>query len=169
MNKLLTLCFISRGNSVLLEMKKRGFGVGRWNGIGGKVEGGESIEAAAQRELHEEIGVVSDELERRAILTFEFEGDPVVLEVHVFLVNGFRGEPTETDEMAPAWFERSEIPFDSMWPDDCLWLPALLAGECLRGDFLFRGMDVIVAHDLRTVTPEELTQPVNRAVLTRAA
>ncbi|CAN0505072.1 unnamed protein product, partial [Ectocarpus sp. 12 AP-2014] len=32
---------------ILLGMKKRGFGEGKWNGFGGKVESGESVEEAA--------------------------------------------------------------------------------------------------------------------------
>jgi len=36
---------------IILGMKKRGFGVGRWNGFGGKVEEGETIGDAAHREL----------------------------------------------------------------------------------------------------------------------
>ncbi len=50
--KILTLCFFERGDEVLLGMKKRGFGVGLWNGFGGKVEAGEAVEAAAHVELH---------------------------------------------------------------------------------------------------------------------
>jgi len=53
-----TLCLLLRNNEILLAMKKRGFGAGRWNGIGGKPEKGESIEEAAIRELKEEIDVV---------------------------------------------------------------------------------------------------------------
>ena len=50
-NKLLTLLFVMQPNQVLLGMKKRGFGAGRWNGFGGKVQDGETIEDAAKR-LH---------------------------------------------------------------------------------------------------------------------
>lgn len=49
MKKLLTLVLITRPNQVLLGMKKRGFGQGRWNGFGGKVEKGETILEAAKR------------------------------------------------------------------------------------------------------------------------
>lgn len=48
-NKLLTLAFVTKPGQILLGMKKKGFGVGRWNGFGGKVERGETIEEAAKR------------------------------------------------------------------------------------------------------------------------
>ena len=48
-NKLLTLLFVLEPGRVLLGMKKRGFGVGRWNGFGGKVQEGETIEEGAIR------------------------------------------------------------------------------------------------------------------------
>jgi 8-oxo-dGTP diphosphatase/2-hydroxy-dATP diphosphatase len=42
---------------ILLGMKKRGFGMGKWNGFGGKVEPAETVEDAALRELEEEAGL----------------------------------------------------------------------------------------------------------------
>ena len=50
-NKLLTLLFVlERARArVLLGLKKRGFAKDRWNGFGGKVDPGETIEAAAKR------------------------------------------------------------------------------------------------------------------------
>ena len=48
-NKLLTLLFVLEPSRVLLGMKKRGFGVGRWNGFGGKVQQNETIEDGAKR------------------------------------------------------------------------------------------------------------------------
>ena len=48
-NKLLTLVLVCNETQVLLGMKKRGFGEGRWNGFGGKVESGETITEAAIR------------------------------------------------------------------------------------------------------------------------
>lgn len=49
----------SKNSLVMMGMKKRGFGVGKWNGFGGKVEAGESNEQAAIRELEEESSVVA--------------------------------------------------------------------------------------------------------------
>jgi len=51
--KLFTLCIVLKRNEILLGMKKRGFGKGKWNGFGGKVLRGETIEKAAKRELRE--------------------------------------------------------------------------------------------------------------------
>ena len=48
-NKLLTLLFVLKPGQVLLGLKKRGFGEGRWNGFGGKVQPDEAIEEAAIR------------------------------------------------------------------------------------------------------------------------
>jgi 8-oxo-dGTP pyrophosphatase MutT (NUDIX family) len=49
----------SKNSLVMMGMKKRGFGTGKWNGFGGKVEAGESNEGAAIRELEEESSVVA--------------------------------------------------------------------------------------------------------------
>jgi 8-oxo-dGTP diphosphatase/2-hydroxy-dATP diphosphatase len=136
--KLLTLCLITKDNQVLLGMKKKGFGAGRWNGFGGKVEQGESIEDAAKREVQEEAGVTVDTLEEVGVISFDFEEDQgKILEVHIFKADSFSGEPAESDEMNPQWFAVDQIPYEQMWSDDQYWLPMLLAGKHFEGNFLF--------------------------------
>lgn len=147
--KILTLCFIHTDTHVLLGMKKRGFGEGRWNGFGGKVMPEETIEDAAKRELWEEVGITAHTVEKRGVLEFEFEKNPEILEVHVFKVLDYAGEPKESEEMKPQWFLRSEIPYHSMWPDDSIWLKHFLAGKRLTGHFLFGGGDAILKHSLK--------------------
>ena len=74
--KLLTLVLVVQNNNnnarLLLGEKKRGFGAGYFNGFGGKVEPGESILAAAHRELQEEAGIEALDLSRRGVLYFTF-------------------------------------------------------------------------------------------------
>ena len=150
MKKLLTLCIIHQENRVLLGMKKRGFGVGRWNGFGGKVNEREDIEAAAQRELKEEAGIeMGDDKEEVGVLEFEFQGDPEILQVHIFRATQFTGEPMETEEMQPQWFAVNEIPFDLMWPDDRYWLPLLFSRKKFTGKFLFGKNDVVLEYELK--------------------
>lgn len=52
--KLLTLVLVVEPRRVLLGMKKRGFGAGKWNGFGGKVQTGETIEQGARRYTYKE-------------------------------------------------------------------------------------------------------------------
>ncbi len=137
MKKVLTLCVIHQHPKVLLGLKKRGFGEGRWNGFGGKVSDGETTEEAAKREIMEEVGLEVNKLEKAGVIDFEFRENPEILEVHVFRVKEFDGEPIETEEMKPRWFHIGEIPFEEMWSDDKHWLPLLLEGKKFRGKFLF--------------------------------
>ena len=139
-----TLCLVRRrgaADALLLGRKKRGFATGKYGGFGGKLEPGETIAAAAARELAEECGlrVSPQELRPVAELTFRFPHQPAWDQiVHTFLVEQWQGEPVESEEMAPAWFPVADIPYALMWDDSLFWLPALLAGKRLRGRFTFR-------------------------------
>jgi len=135
-----TLCFLVRGDKVLLAMKKRGFGAGKWNGVGGKVGLEESIEQTAIRETKEEIEVVIKSLKRVAVLDFRFKDKPEWNQiVTVFLVRQWEGNPSESEEMAPQWFDKSQLPFTDMWPDDPYWLPLVLVGKHIKATFTFKG------------------------------
>lgn len=134
--KILTLCVVYDKNRILLGMKKRGFGAGRWNGFGGKVEENETIEEAARRELLEETGFRQASLTKRGVLTFIGEIE-IPIEMHVFSVSHTVGEPRETEEMHPRWFLHDEIPYQDMWPNDSRWLPKVLAGKNVEGVFHF--------------------------------
>lgn len=135
--KLLTVCVIHQHPKILLGMKKRGFGAGRWNGFGGKVEEGETVLEAAARELTEEAAVVAKDLCEVGVVDFSFENDPKILEVHFFKGCLISGKPKESEEMKPKWFHADKIPFEKMWPDDKFWMPFLLSGKKFKGKFLF--------------------------------
>ena len=128
---------VQREGEVLLGLKKRGFGEGHWNGFGGKLEEGETIEVAAARELREEVGIEATSMKKVGILNFSFQSDPKVLEVHVFKITDFVGTPAESEEMRPQWFKLDEIPFHQMWSDDEFWFPFMLEDRLFRGAFLF--------------------------------
>jgi 8-oxo-dGTP pyrophosphatase MutT (NUDIX family) len=138
--KATNLCFLVRESEVLLAMKKRGFGVGKWNGVGGKVKEGEDVREAAVREIEEEIGVVVaiSDLEDFGTLRFSFENNPSWdNETRLFIARKWTNDPIESEEMRPQWYPMNELPFGEMWVDDPNWLPKILAGKKVEGDFLF--------------------------------
>ncbi len=151
MRKILTLCLVHQPPRILLGLKKRGFGMGKWNGFGGKVEPGETLEEAAKRELYEEAGIVARDLTKVGRAEFFFPHDDMILEVHFFSTNQFTGAPIETEEMKPAWFHEQDIPFDTMWPDDRYWFPLFLAGKKFVGSFTFDSNHQILHQELLTV------------------
>lgn len=151
--KTLSLLFLRKDDQVLLAMKKRGFGEGRWNGVGGKVEEGETIEQAMIRESHEEIGITPVDYEKVADIRFDefFKGEPTLMHVHIFTATKWEGEPVESEEMAPKWFNESEVPYDAMWADDPYWLPQVLEGKKISADFKLDESDAIISHDIKEV------------------
>ena len=140
--KLTNLVFLRRNNQILLAMKKRGFGVGKINGVGGKAGKDESIEAAAIREAGEEISVTIDvkDLIKVAEIKFCFK-DQVGWDIHcdIFFTYKWIGEPVESEEMLPSWYELNEIHYDKMWVDDKYWLPIVLSGKKIKAEFWFLG------------------------------
>jgi 8-oxo-dGTP pyrophosphatase MutT (NUDIX family) len=148
MLKVQTLCFIREGDNVLLGMKKRGFGEGRWNGFGGKLEGNETIEEAARREILEEVSLSVKDLEYKGQIDFTFEGKPDGFAVHIFFAKDCTGIPIETEEMRPQWFLQNNLPFDKMWVDDPHWLPQVLQGLSVKGHIHFLDQNKILTKNL---------------------
>lgn len=148
-----TLVFLLKGDNILLAMKKRGFGIGRFNGVGGKVEPGESIEQAIIRETQEEIGVDILEFEKKADIVFDeyFKGNPEIVHVHVFVATKWSGKPIESDEMAPKWFKTNNLPYDQMWQDDPFWVPEVINGKKVLAKFKLDESDKIVSKNVKIV------------------
>ena len=132
------LLFIVRDEEILLIRKKRGFGAGKINGPGGKVDPGETPLESALRETYEELGITPLGAEQRAELHFQFR-DGYSLHCTVFLAHAFEGEPRETEEAVPLWTPLHQIPYDEMWVDDRHWLPLLIRGARFTGYFEFEG------------------------------
>ncbi|KAI7863097.1 NUDIX hydrolase domain-like protein [Spinellus fusiger] len=152
--KLFTLIFVvdEPHHKILLGMKKRGFGVNKFNGFGGKLEQGETVEQGAYRELWEESSLEAKDMKKVGLNLFTFENDPTALEVHVYIVTTYDGTPKESEEMRPQWFDYKEIPYDIMWADDSQWLPLVLDNKNIIGEFHFsEDQKSILFQSLQTV------------------
>ena len=154
--KHVTLLFLRRDGELLLAMKKRGFGQGKWNGAGGKVESGETPLAAAIRETEEEVGVTPKNPRKMAEIDFYLTSDPTFNNyAHVFVATEWDGEPHETEEMRPQWFSQGALPYDEMWGDDRSWLPELLAGKRFKAMFTLDDHDNIIKSRIDYLTEGE--------------
>ena len=153
------LCFLLRrlpeGRAqVLPGLKKQGLGQGRLVGLGGHVEPGESPRAA-MREVLEESGVPVNpaDLTEMGQSIFRFPARPSWNQsVTVFTAKHWQGEPSESDEIAPQWFEINRLPFERMWDDARSWLPHLLGGRRLSAE-------IVCADNNQTVNRAELHLP----------
>lgn len=148
-----TLLFLRHGGRVLLIEKRRGHGAGKINGPGGKPEPGETPLDCVIRETHEEVGVRPLEPRLAGVFRFLDQADEDWLGF-VYVADAWKGTPRTTAEAIPIWYPIDRLPFDRMWDDDRYWLPRVLAGERLVGDFLFRG-GRLIAHRLRRLDPDE--------------
>lgn len=145
-----SLVVIHTSEKILLGLKKRGFGEGRWNGFGGKILEGETAEQSAVRELEEEAGIKAERLTARGELSFTFTDGTESWHMEIFRCEKYSGEPIETEEMKPQWFAFSEIPYQDMWANDRVWVPLFLEGKMIRGQVNFDapGTQNILSHSI---------------------
>lgn len=144
-----TLLFVIRDGKILLIHKKRGFGKGKINGPGGKIEPGETPRECAIRETCEELCIKPTGVEDAGLLHFQFI-DGYSIHGFVFTASGYEGEPTETEEAIPIWCTIDELPFEHMWEDDPTWFPYMLEGRYFSGRYIFDGdrmVDAVIELD----------------------
>ena len=87
----------------------------------------------------------------RGVIEFTFLDSGNILEVHIFKILNYIGEPKETEEMKPQWFDIKEVPFGQMWQDDKYWIPLFLENKKFRGRFVFDDNDNILEKELNEV------------------
>lgn len=147
----LVLCILERDGKYLLPLKERKLGAGRRNGLGGKVESTDaSLEDAARREIREEAAVEIVRMERVGELEVTMPKETV--ELYIFHVTDFTGEPTEQEGQGMKdfqWFDKSALPFELMWPSDQAWYSHFLNGERFRGTMQLDEQGRVLVSDIK--------------------
>ena len=98
---------------------------GKWNGLGGKLEAGESPEQCAVREIAEESGLQVTDLELKGILTFPACDEIEDWYCFVFVARAFSGELIESSEGILRWVPNGELLSLNLWEGDRIFLPWL--------------------------------------------
>jgi mutator protein MutT len=144
-----TLCYIINDKSeVLLIMKKRGFGVGKWNGPGGKVEKDESPKESMIREIKEEINIQVANPKELGYIEFIWpKKEKNNQRCYIYFAKEFSGQPKETEECLPRWFTFDAVPYEEMWDDDKYWYPDALAGRPVKKRFFFTENNKVLKYE----------------------
>jgi len=131
----MTLCILRKDNDLLMGLKKLKLGAGYYNGFGGKLDPGETLEECIIREVKEESGLSLLEIEKRGIMTFETIDN--LNEVHIYEGVSWVGDAIETDEMAPIWLKIDDLPYNKMWESDKIWHPYFFERKNFNGWLIF--------------------------------
>ncbi len=144
-----SVCYIEKDGKYLLlhrTKKKNDYNHGKWIGIGGKFEPGETPEQCALREVFEETGLTLKSYKYCGIV--EFVSDIYENEyMHVFNSKHFEGEITECDEGELGWIDKAKLNLIPMWEGDKIFLEKV-ATDCkfFRLRLVYKG-DSLVSHE----------------------
>lgn len=126
-----TLCYIEKeGKYLMLHRVKKHHDInaGKWIGVGGHVENGETPEECLLREVKEETGLTLTAYRLRGLVTFLSDVcEPELM--CVFTADAFDGELIECDEGELAWVEKSDVLALPTWEGDRVFLERLLSGD----------------------------------------
>lgn len=121
------------------RVKKAGdIHAGKWNGLGGKLEPGETPEECAAREIREESGLVARRLELKGVLSFPGFANDEDWYAFVFVVPEFEGQISESQEGYLQWIESTEIYNLNLWEGDRVFLPWLDQPGLFSGKFVYK-------------------------------
>lgn len=134
-----TICFLIKGDEVIIATKKRKVGAGFLNGYGGKPKEGETLRQCAQRETFEECGVLIDLAKTNLVAVIAFyAGDTPMFSCAIYIARDWSGDPVESEEMgAPEIFRIDSLPYDRMLPGDRLWFERIMGGETFTGELRY--------------------------------
>ena len=146
MVQLATICYVDNGSHFLMlhrNKKPNDVHAGKWIGVGGKLEKGESPDECAIREIYEETGLRVKKIDLRGVITFpDFTPDKDWY-TYVFKVTDFEGEVLDCDEGTLEWVPYEEVLSKPTWEGDhtfVSWLledkPFFSAKFCYEGERL---------------------------------
>ncbi len=139
--KLATLCYVRKDHQTLMvhrNKKANDMHLGKWNGLGGKLEPGETPEECVIRELYEETGLSVRSPQLKGVLTFPGFANDEDWYAFVFIVTDFSGELIDSPEGALAWVEDARLLDLNLWEGDRIFIPWLDQPGFFSGKFTYR-------------------------------
>ena len=157
--KFATLCYVKRNGQTLMihrVKKKNDMHQGKWNGLGGKLEPGETPEECAIREIREESGLVCKNPLLKGFLTFPGFAHDEDWYAFVFVVSEFEGELIDSKEGILKWIDDANLKDLDLWEGDYIFLPWLERSGLFSGKFIYKEGKLVdhqvVFHDASQIT-----------------
>lgn len=151
---LATLCYVKSDGCTLMvyrNKKANDMHEGKWNGLGGKLESGETPEEGVIREVQEEAGLLIQNPRLHGLLMFpNFKGDDWY--VFVFTASEFSGELIDSPEGRLEWIEDSQLSSLNLWESDHIFFQWIERGEFFSAKFEYEG-DKMRAYDVSFYRP----------------
>lgn len=147
--KLATLCYVRQdGKTLMVHRIKKANDIhqGKWNGLGGKLEPGETPEDCAVREIREESGLQATHLIYKGLLTFPKFAHDEDWYAFVFVIDQFTGNLINSPEGNLRWVDDGQVMQLNLWEGDRIFLPWLDRFGVFSGRFIYRD-GRLVEHD----------------------
>jgi 8-oxo-dGTP diphosphatase len=144
--KLATLCYVFSGNKVLMinrNKRENDMHLGKWNGLGGKFNPGETPEECVIREVYEESGLLIKNPVLKGFLTFPAFDDEEDWYVFVFIANEFNGKLIESEEGELEWIEWEKVIDLPLWEGDKYFLEWLNQDRFFSAKFIYKNSKYI--------------------------
>lgn len=123
--KLATLVYVRANDATLMLHKAKGYQKGKWNGLGGKFEPGESPEACMTREVFEESGLSVKAAQLKGFITFPAFDGLDDWYTFVYVVSSFSGEIHASDEGRLKWIPNDKVLELNLYEGDKIFIPWL--------------------------------------------
>ena len=139
------LCYLKKGNQYLFMLRnkeKNDLNEGKWIGIGGHIEQGESKEEALIREVKEETGFTINSFKYRGEILFINNDYQEIM--YVFTSDDFSGEMIECDEGELSWIDKDKILDLNLWEGDRYFLkPLLNSDKMIKFEMIYKDKELV--------------------------
>ena len=122
-----TLCYIINEKKMLMMLrnkKEHDINEGKWIGVGGHFEYGESPDECLLREVKEETGLTLTGYQARGIITFCYSD--IVEYMHVYTADEYEGKLIDCDEGELRWIDIDKVMELNLWEGDRIFLKLLI-------------------------------------------
>jgi 8-oxo-dGTP diphosphatase len=153
--KLATLCYVmdKKTNSTLMiyrNKKQNDYHKGKWNGLGGKFEPGESPEECAIREIEEESGLKVKSVKMRGFITFPLFDGTDDWYVFLFTADEFvrkdsfgEGDLIDSPEGKLEWIPNEKLTEINLWEGDKIFIPWLFEDKFFSAKFNYKNGEFV--------------------------